>query len=181
MKNKSNVLVLLPIFLFILFVSCNLRGNEGARVKSDYQGANVVDSDLNGLIPEVKADSSSLIFITTSWCNGGALTINSFIYPQLQTASNLNITSFIIYLGEEMREDIFPDSYDHRQPVTIYHISNSLFNNAFVHKYRIRSFLKELDPTYEFQNAIPVTVIYKDGQLRNIRPSDLGDVLIDKN
>jgi len=177
MERKQTTNVLLIIVILVLVTSCSLNGNNHDQLESENREVNIISKDINDMGLVIEAESRSLIYITTNWCNGGALTINSYIYPKLQELNDHEVKIFIIYFGAELRNDIIPDSHEYDRFITIYHISNSLFDNAFVHKYRIKSFLEQLDSSYQFSDAIPVTALYENGELRKIKPSEIDVIL----
>lgn len=177
MQNFDFYNFIYAILVSMILISCSRSGNNPNVSRSEDAGFKIVPAQIDELQSAIEAESKSLIFITTDWCRGGALTLNSYIFPQLTKWDDQNYKYYVIYLGKDLREDVVPNSFEKGQMITIYHVSNSLLNNAFVHKYRINSFLRELDPSYEFSNAIPVTVFYSEGELKKIRPSEIDSVL----
>jgi len=124
-----------------------------------------VQSTPDLILEKIQTDQEAYVFITTSWCRGGAWTFNNYILPNLNILKEKGTPYFLVYFGEEPRTDFTSDSLKTPEMETIYHVSNNLMDNALVHKMRIESFLKELDESYLFKNSIPVMVCFRDGKL----------------
>ncbi len=166
----------IPVIVFyLLLVSCV--GNEPNSHPGNAGNWIHVDNK-DKLAEEIRSHNGCLIFITTDWCKGGALTFKNIAEPMALSLKSMGVNSYFIVLGKPENFSSLTQHYSDSSSFEIHHISGGLLSSPPVHRSIMKSFLKSIDSEYEYMAQVPVQVIYKNGKLYNVNGESMAYKLL---